>query len=81
MTEPVTTIEKILEELNTGDSQKPWVETSGIHAVRQIEVTGGKLIKDKDTGFVLKFFINRKTGEVRSFYAKYTDDPEAKNLT
>jgi len=51
-----------------------------IYAVRQVNIDREKRINNTGNGIVLKMFANNKTGEMRLYFAKDTDDSEARKL-
>lgn len=60
---------KILKELNGGKLQGDWEDSSGHHvmlAVNKDPLQGVKF--DSNSGLVVKNFINRKTGEVKTYW-------------
>ncbi len=79
MAEEKNKIQNILDELNHGDSTKPWVSLPGIYGL-----FGSKIEKESvnmnEKAIALKLFLNTKTVEVKSYIAKWLDEPEAKDL-
>ncbi len=70
----VEDFDKVLEELirlNEGQAQGDWVITEGFHALTSLKFKG----KDKkptfnpSSGIPVKIFINKKTGELKTYYA------------
>lgn len=77
------TIATILEVLNGEGNTGPWVEVTGFYMTNQ----GSIQIKDtvttitkKDEALAVKYFVHTETGEIKTYIAKWLDDPEASQL-
>jgi len=80
MSESKVTIREILDKLNGKNKHEPWEVVDNIYAVRQVNIDREKRINNTGNGIVLKMFANNKTGEMRLYFAKDTDDSEARKL-
>lgn len=80
MSEPKTTIRKILDDLNGEGNDTPWEEMDNIYATRQVSIDKDKNIRNINRGVVLKMFVHNETGQIKLYLAKDTDDPEARKL-
>jgi hypothetical protein len=82
----VNSIENILRELNSG-VDKNWVAAPGIAALTSVTVSEAEtsignnpqVTFNASRGVIVKIFINKKTGETKTYLAKaLSDDPEGK---
>ncbi|MFZ2072801.1 MAG: hypothetical protein WAV10_03960 [Minisyncoccia bacterium] len=73
MANKVNTIEKILEELNGEGKIGPWYEIINYFSMPGAELGHNIVNVGKET-IATKLFYNEKTGEIKSFIAKYVDD-------
>jgi len=80
MAAQVTTVKKILEELNGVGKTTPWVEVPGVYSVSSVSVIAVAQVNTNGQAMVLKLFINNSTGEIKYYIAKWLDIPEAKLL-
>lgn len=69
---------KIIEELNAS-TPGPWQELEGVHLVMRAAVNGS-VVDQGQQGMVVKYFLNSRTAEIRSFVAKWIDEPETNDL-
>ncbi len=86
MADLVKTIAQILELLNA-ENKGIWILINGYYALIEPHVLDktpedGKNVNYNfpTNGIVLKAFLNTSTGEIRTFVAKFTDDPKKEIL-
>lgn len=74
---PAIKIADILKELNGEPSTNTWIQVPGYYGLSKpgIEAAGNLNFLAPKEGIALIVFLNTKNGEIRSFVAKYTDDP------
>ena len=77
---PVTTTEKILEELNGKDKKLPWLLVKDIYSHRAIEIEKDGSIKNTSRGVPSKIFVNMETGEIKTYAIKLIDTLEAEGI-
>lgn len=78
---PITTVKKILEELNGPGKNSPWSEVPSTYILSSVSISGPGQINIQQDGLILKVFINLLTGEIKTYLAKWIDIPEAKYLS
>lgn len=76
----ITSIRKILDELNGKNKTAPWVPLNGVTFLSQAQIKPVDQIYVGPDGLVLKAFINTSTGEIKTYLAKWTDAPETNTL-
>lgn len=77
----IYTIEKILADLNKGNTKNLWIEAQGVYSLTGSAIDQEKLlINPTGESLVLKAFINKETAEMRFFLAKWLDVPETDKL-
>lgn len=72
-------LSNIEEMLALPDDQHYWEEAPGIFAISQSKIEEDK-INPAGSSIATKIFINRVTMEIREFVAKFTDEPETREL-
>lgn len=82
MATKVYSISKILDDLNKDLPSKLWMPIDGVFLYSQGKVdTINKKVNPELNNLVIKSFINKETGEVRSYLAKWLEDePETAEL-
>lgn len=73
MASRITTSKEILEALNKGEKDRPWYEGAGYYVISQAELEKNS-IKPGSRSVALKVFLNKKTGEIKTYVAKWVDD-------
>ncbi|MFH2063067.1 MAG: hypothetical protein ABIJ46_02830 [bacterium] len=78
----VNTREQILKRLNGAETagDDPWEEMEGYYSMLTAVFTGKGIINNLNRSVILKAFINKHTGEIRTFLAKVLDVPERDKL-
>jgi hypothetical protein len=80
MATQITTVRKILDELNGVGKDTPWNEIPQTYTLTSVKVNVVGTADLQPQGVLLKLFINSKTGEIKTYLAKWLDIPEAKLL-
>lgn len=81
MARQVYTIKQILVDLNNGLDDKPWVPAEQLLSIPTAKINvQSNTVDPAGAAIALKGFINVKTGELRTFVAKWLDEPEANKL-
>lgn len=77
---PIKTISQILSDLN-GENKGTWIPIDGHFAITR-PIENGKMINYgmPIDGIILKAFFNQNTSEIRTYIAKFLDDPDRENL-
>jgi len=79
MEPPIKTIAQILEDLNE-ENKGTWIPIKGYYALIKPHTKGLISYNHPTGGIILKAFLNRGTAEIRTFVAKFTDDPIREKL-
>ncbi|MBI3549441.1 MAG: hypothetical protein HY078_10410 [Elusimicrobia bacterium] len=70
------TLDQVLADLEHGGTG-PWVVLEGYFAITSVEVILGSVNFNPGKGVPMKAFLNTRTGEIRTFAAKFLDVPDA----
>jgi len=82
MTTQVYTIKEVLDYLNKDLASKPWEDMGGVFSLPQATIDhNNKTVNQSGSSLVLKGFINKETGEIRTYLSKLLDEPETKDLS
>lgn len=71
MPEDTTKIHTKLRELNGGEIDGDWVSADGNHALTKLVMGTGGLDFHAASGIPLKSFVNKQTGEVKTYLASH----------
>ena len=70
------TREQILKDLNA-EGKGSWVQIDGYYSLVSPKIDGKNIDYNYPTnGIILLAFLNLSTAEIRTFIAKFTDDPK-----
>ncbi|HAQ03068.1 TPA: hypothetical protein DEP30_03880 [Candidatus Nomurabacteria bacterium] len=74
---PNITISDILIELNGTTGIGDWVKMPGHYAISDPTINSDTTLNflQPTSGILLVVFVNKRTAEIKSFIAKFTDDP------
>lgn len=68
MKEDQDKVNRKLTELNRNKPEKPWIAITGINVLPELKKTvDGKYVMSTDTGYSVKLFANKKTGELKAY--------------
>src|SRR5258706_11264601 len=69
-------VRAVIDELNNlgGPGKGYWVEAQGYHALTAMEIKGNRLSAIPNSATPLKVFVNRKTGELRTYVSPVFDN-------
>jgi hypothetical protein len=72
-----TTIDQIIQSLNSTTPGQAWIALEGLHALTTVINNGqGNISFNPGSGIVVKTFLNQSTGEIKLFPAKLFGFPE-----
>jgi hypothetical protein len=77
----LTSIRAILDELNGKGKNEPWVELPGYSTLQGAAIQKKNQIDFITMATALKLFVNNKTGELKSYVAKWVDDNASQLLS